>query len=842
MSAKPTYEELQRQLQALEQQTLRYTEAEEALRKSEERYRCIVENSHNAIFMLDDRYRFVYVNNQFCELTGYRREDIMERDFRPFLDEDQRTFLENIYLRRLRGENVFSRYHFYLTRKDGERRKVEIRASAVSAPRGRERTVGFMLDITQRNEALKQLRASEEQFRLLAENANDVIWTRDLDLHLTYISPSVERIRGYTPEEAMRQSPREILTPESYTRIMAFYQTALERENTDNPIETPYVVELEEYCKDGATIWVEASMAWLRNAEGEITGIIGVGRDITYRKQVQEALQESEKRYRTILEEIQDAYFEVDIRGNLTFFNRQMGTLLGYSERELLGMNNRKFMDEMNAALVYRTFNHVYRLEEPSKGFDWKLIRKDNSEIWVNTSVSLIKDSEENKVGFRGIIRDITQKKEMEKQLHRMAYFDELTGLANRSLLQDRFNKAIARAYRYGSLLAVYVVDMNQTKEINDTLGHSAGDEMIRGVAQRLRQSVRESDTVARTGGDEFVILGEAIHLERGAWELGQKIVNTIKSRPFMIQGNTVFQEISVGFSIYPLDSNDKESLLRQADVAMYYAKESLSTRPHRYSFQNDQLSTQFSLAQELRRAIEQNQFVVFYQPQVNLKTREMIGMEALLRWNHPEKGLISPSDFIPVLERTGLIRTVGLRVEQSVCQQIAEWKKQKRVLTQKTINCCIYELNNPVMLDELMATIKKYDIESSLIGIEITERVATRQIEEVRKVLQALSDAGISILLDDFGTGYSSLSLLQKLPIDIVKIDKSFIQSITSDKYSASLVRSIITMCHETDKKVMAEGIETEEQLEFLLKLQCDYGQGFLFGHPAPPESVYDF
>jgi diguanylate cyclase (GGDEF)-like protein/PAS domain S-box-containing protein len=708
MSVNLIHEDLEQQVRRLKEEADRYLLAEEALRESEERYRCIVENSHNAIFMLSDNYEFVYANDQFCELTGYSRNEFIEKDFRLFIDDDQKKFLADIYRRRLQGEDVFSHYNFYLTRKDGERRKVEIRASAVTAPQGKERTVGFLLDITRRSEALKQLK-------------------------------------------------------------------------------------------------------------------------------------ESEKRYRTILEEIQDAYYEVDLRGSLTFFNQQMCNLLGYTKEELTGLNNRAFMDEINAALVYQTFNQVFRTEEPSSGFDWRLIRKDQSEIWVNTSVALIKDKAGNKIGFRGIIRDITRQKVMEKELHRMAYFDDLTGLANRSLLKDRFQKAIARAYRYGTLLVVYVVDMNQTKEINDTLGHLAGDEMIKEVAHRLQMSVRESDTVARTGGDEFVILGEGIHLEKGAWDLGQKIVDSIKEEPFDIYDSSVFQEVSVGFSIYPLDSEDPETLLRQADVAMYYAKESLHSRPHRYSLQNDQLSVQFSLAQELRKAIEKNEFLVFYQPQVDLKTREVIGMEALLRWDHPEKGLISPSDFIPMLERTGLIRAVGLRVEKSVCQQIAQWRQEKRGLTQKTINCCIYELNNPTMLDELLATIKEYRIDSSLIGIEITERVATRQIDEVRNVLQSLSDAGITILLDDFGTGYSSLSLLQQLPIDIVKIDKSFIQSMTEDNYSASLVRAIITMCHETDKKVMAEGIETEAQLEYLLELNCDYGQGFLFGHPAPPDKIFD-
>ncbi len=556
--------------------------------------------------------------------------------------------------------------------------------------------------------------------------------------------------------------------------------------------------------------------------------------------QTEETLREKEQRYRTILEGIQDAYYEVDIRGNFTFFNHRMCEMLGYSEEEMMGMNNRNYLDDFNVKLVYQTFNHVFRTEEPSNGFDWKLIRKDKSEIWVNASISLIKNKKGGKIGFRGIVRDITQQKEMEKNLHLMAYYDELTGLANRSLLHDRFEKAIARAYRYKSLLAVYVVDMNRTKDINDTLGHAAGDELIKGVAHRLELSVRESDTVARTGGDEFVILGEGIELEKGAWALGEKIIKNVKDSPFIIQGSTIFQEVSVGFSLYPLDGQAKEDLLRQADIAMYYAKESLNTRPHRYNAHDDLLSTRFSIAQELRKAIEKNQFLIFYQPQINLKTSEVIGMEALLRWKHPEKGLISPSDFIPVLEQTGLIRTVGLRVERSVCQQIAAWKKQHRPINQKTINCCIYELNNPTMLDELMATIKEYDVDSSLIGIEITERVATRKIEEVRNLLQALSDAGITILLDDFGTGYSSLSLLQRLPIDIVKIDQSFVHSMLKDQYSASLVRAIITMCHDTDKKVIAEGIESEEQLRFLVDLGCDYGQGFFLGEPVPPEKVY--
>ncbi len=679
---------------------------EDMVRESEERYRLIVENIPNAVFILGDDFRFLYANARFCELTGYAPSEFIGQDFRIFLDGEHRNYVANIYLLRQSGRKAPDCYDFSFTDKRGQRKKVEIRATTVSTDQGQTLTICFLLDITDRQKA----------------------------------------------EESLRQS---------------------------------------------------------------------------------------EKRYRLILDEIQDAYYEVDFKGDFTFMNRQMCNLLGYSEDELLGKNNRDYMDQTNARLVYQTFNHVFHTGEPSAGFDWKLICKDGSERWVNASISLIKDERGVRQGFRGIVRDITRQKEMENELHRMAYYDPLTGLANRSLLNDRFQKAIARAHRYGTLLAVMVVDMDHTKEINDTLGHSVGDELIRGVGQRLKASVRESDTVSRTGGDEFVILGEGIETKEGAWSLGQKLLDNVREKPFAIQGNDIFQEISIGFSLYPRDSQDKDTLLKQADVAMYHAKEFYSKTPHRYSPQNDLLSSQFSLAQELRKAVENNEFTIFYQPQVDLQNFEVVGLEALLRWKHPRQGYISPSDFIPILERTGLIRAVGLRVEKSVCAQIAQWKQANRDIPQRTINCCVYELSNPVMLDELLATIKTYDIDPSLIGIEITERVTTRKIEDVRQILQALSDLGITILLDDFGTGYSSLSLLQQLPIDIVKIDKSFIHAMFDDQYSASLVRAIITMCHETDKKVMAEGIETEEQLRYMQSLKCDYGQGFLFGRPAPLEEL---
>ncbi|MFO8048302.1 MAG: EAL domain-containing protein [Desulfosudaceae bacterium] len=696
--------ELHRQINELKEEAWRYRQAEKVLSESEERYRLIVEQSQNAIFILGDSFRFIYANQQFCRLTGYSHDEFIDQDFRAFLKVDQRYALENIYLLRRQGQEAPDRYDFTFTDKAGQEKKVEIRASTVSTDHGQTLTIGFLLDITDR-------------------------------------------------------------------------------------------------------------------------------------KQAEEALRQSEKRYRLILEEIQDAYYEVDYQGNFTFMNQQMCNLLGYPENELLGKNNRDYMDESNARLVYHTFNHVFHTGEPSSGFDWKLICKDGSKRWVNASISLIKDEAGNRAGFRGIVRDITRQKEMEKELHRMAYYDALTGVANRSLLNERFHKAIARAYRYNTMLAVLVVDMNRTKEINDTLGHSAGDELIQGVARRLKESVRESDTVARTGGDEFVILGEGIETEAGALALGEKLLRHVNEKPFLIHDNRIFQEISVGFSLYPHDGLDKDTLLKQADVAMYHAKEYYSKTPHRYSSHNDLFSSQFALAQDLRQAVDKNEFTIFYQPQVDLQTFEVIGMEALLRWKHPRQGYISPSEFIPILERTGQIRSVGLRVEKSVCRQISRWKQNNQDIPQGTINCCVYELSNPTMLDELLGTIKEYNIDPSQIGIEITERVAAKRIEDVRQILQALSDLGITILLDDFGTGYSSLSLLQQLPIDIVKIDKSFIHAMFDDQYSASLVRAIITMCHETDKKVMAEGIETEKQLAYLQSLGCDYGQGFLFGRPAPQE-----
>jgi diguanylate cyclase (GGDEF)-like protein/PAS domain S-box-containing protein len=555
-----------------------------------------------------------------------------------------------------------------------------------------------------------------------------------------------------------------------------------------------------------------------------------------------EALRQSEESYRTILESIEDGYYEVDLAGNLTFFNDSLCKIYGYSRDELIGMNNRHYMSPETSKKTFEIFNKVYRTGEPNRIFDWEFIKKDKSIVNVEISVSLTKNAAGERIGFRGIVRDVSERKRSEERIRYLANYDSLTGLLNRALFRDRLTHAMERARRQQGIFAVLFLDLDRFKLVNDTLGHSIGDELLCETAKRIKGCLRESDTVARLGGDEFVVMLEDIQAPDGAGMVARRVLQAL-ARPVVVEGKEIYSSASIGITIYPFDAQEIEGLLRNADTAMYLAKE---RGRNNYQFFTSEMNARAQeralLENGLRRALEREELVLFYQPRVDMRTNALTGFEALLRWQHPELGMITPDKFIPIAEETSMIVPIGEWVLRAACRQWRRWQDARFDPVDMAVNISVIQFRYAKLAETVQAIVKDTGMDPRRLELELTETALMTSPELCRKRLVAMKDSGIRFAIDDFGTGYSSLAYLRRFPIDTLKIDRSFVKDVRSNSDGAAIVHAIISLGHTLRMKVVAEGVETAEQRDFLLRHDCRDAQGYLFSRPLPAEAATEW
>jgi diguanylate cyclase (GGDEF)-like protein len=434
------------------------------------------------------------------------------------------------------------------------------------------------------------------------------------------------------------------------------------------------------------------------------------------------------------------------------------------------------------------------------------------------------------------MLHDITDRKEAEDSLEHLAKFDSLTDLPNRYLLLDRLEESMELARRSHQKLGIVSLDLDRFKGINDWLGHAGGDEMLQEVGRRLTQALRSTDTVARMGGDEFIILLESVERPEDVQVVCGKILRALQD-PLSIQGQEIVPTCSIGYCLYPDHGSDRDVLLQRADAAMYEAKEGGRGQVRAYSEAfGTASSSSMKLEQDLRRAINSDEFLLAYQPQYELQSGNLSGMEALLRWNHPERGMVSPGEFMNLLEETGLILPVGKQVMQKAAEQVQRWRSAGLEPPRVSVNLSAKQFYNKDLLGDVEDCLKETGLTADCLEMELTETAVMRNMDVSARVLQKLKDRGVRIALDDFGKGYSTLHVLGRIPIDVVKIDSSFIQGVPSDKEKAALTEAIITMAHGLDKQVVAEGVEHAEQKQWLIRMECDHVQGFYFSYPLLP------
>jgi diguanylate cyclase (GGDEF)-like protein/PAS domain S-box-containing protein len=573
--------------------------------------------------------------------------------------------------------------------------------------------------------------------------------------------------------------------------------------------------------------------------QGEVAGLIGVITDVTHYKETERALEASEARFRVLTESSLDLISVMGEDGKILYQSAALRALVGYDPAETIGKNVYQMVHRDDVEHVRAAVRRIVETRQSSGAIEFRIRHRDGA--W-RTFESLGTNCLNNP-HIRGVVfnsRDVTDRKVIQQRIQHLAYHDNLTGLPNRSLLQDRLAHSIARAERGGRKVAVLFIDLDNFKNINDTLGHDVGDELLRQVSRRLTECVRLEDTIARQGGDEFIVLLDSLDDSRGASVVAQKILNALRL-PFVIGGGEQHASGSIGIALYPEDGRDPQTLMRNADTAMFHGK-SLGKNTYQYftAQMNVAVKRRMTLESALRRAVMQKDFVLHYQPQINLETGEIIAVEALVRWKTEDSGMVMPGDFIPLAEETGLINEIGEWVLREGCRQAKEWQDMGLPKRRMAINLSARQFSDRAFLDMVTRVLADTGLEASCLELEITESQVMRQTEGMIMLLNRLSEMGIQLAIDDFGTGYSSLSYLKRLPIQKLKIDQSFIRDITVDPNDTAIVVAIINMARSLDLETIAEGVETAGQLALLRSKGCRIGQGFYFSAPVRAEALY--
>jgi len=585
----------------------------------------------------------------------------------------------------------------------------------------------------------------------------------------------------------------------------------------------------------------EGAQDYLIKGQIEPRELVRALRYAVERQIFEETLFEEKERAQVTLDCIGDAVISTDINGNIIFLNPVGEKMTGWSLNEVAGRPMAEALRIVNANTREVIADPMMKAADQDRNgslpFDSVLIQRDGAEIYIQDSVAPIHDHDGKVIGSVLVFRDVSAARAMAAQIAHLAEHDFLTGLPNRLLLNDRVGQAIALAQRNQDKVAVIFMDIDGFKHINDSLGHPTGDKLLQCVANRLQDCVRAPDTVSRQGGDEFIVLLQGVKKPEDAAIAAERLLKSL-AKGFSIGQQNLHITSSIGVSLYPDDGPDAETLIKNADTAMYQAKANGRQGVQFFKPEmNVRAVERQSIEEDLRRALERQEFTLHYQPKINLATGTITGAEGLLRWSHPTRGSISPSQFIPIAEDSGLILPIGAWVLREACAQSQAWVAEGLPIVSMAVNVSAVEFRNQNFLDNLSATLSETGMDPRSLELEITEGVLMKNAELGASILQSLREKGVRVAIDDFGTGYSSLSYLRKFPLDALKIDQSFVRQIADSPDEATIVTAIISMGRSLHLRVIAEGVETAEDLAFLQDRECDEAQGYYFSRPIPAD-----
>jgi diguanylate cyclase (GGDEF)-like protein/PAS domain S-box-containing protein len=679
-------------------------------------------------------------------------------------------------------------------------------------------------DITQLKQAQQQLQLSEEKFAKSFHSSPDgLLITRQSDGMLVEINEGFSRMTGYDSASMVDQSTIEL----GIWANLNERSKLLEQLNRDG-----FVRDFRSHIrrKDGQIRLCEISSRPLLIA-GEAC-MLTIARDITERHQMQEKLQLAA----TVFESTAEGVLITDTRQRINAVNRAFSEITGYSEQEAIGETPRLLASGLHDSAFYAAMWYQLTAEGHWQG-EISNQRK-NGEIYPSwLTISAVRNKEQFITHFVAVFADISSLKHAQARLDYQAHHDPLTGLPNRTLFESRLQAALLHSQESGSLGAVLFLDLDRFKHINDSLGHPVGDLLLKGIAQRLKENLRDIDTVARLGGDEFIILLPGLAHPSDAEAIATKLLVCFTA-PFQAGEHEFFMSASIGSCLFPTDGNDVATIVKNADAAMYRSKAKGRNRVESYTQDlTSQASARIALEHELRRAMERNEFSLCYQPKISLVTQQLVGAEALIRWTHPTLGEVPPEHFIALAEENGMILQIGDWVLEQACQQMYEWNKLYNPFGALSVNLAGAQLRQPNLLNRINQLLSNYRLAPDCLQLEITENFIMSQAEEALAVLHKLKKLGVQLAIDDFGTGYSSLSYLKRLPLDILKIDQSFVRSLPDDSHDVAIVRAIIALGRSMQLTVIAEGVENQDQQQFLANEGCEQIQGYIVSLPLPPD-----
>lgn len=810
--------------------------AEQTLRLRESLLQNLVQHSADYIVVADGDQGVTYASPAALEFLG-RDAGAEPGAFRlatgHYKPEGSEAF--NQVARQLEGRpGGVARIELEMLRADGQWRWV---AMTVTNHLATEGIAGFVInahDITDQREAEQRLRDSEDRFRALFRFAPDIVMVLDPDGYVLFASPSVEQALGDAISRFIDRETQLSFHADDYAMAIERFDRALE-----NPSEgVSFEARVQHHS--GAWLWWEITVTNLLG-HASVGGLVLNARDVTWRKVAEARLRESEERFRSLVQHGSDLTMLVTEDGTVSFVTPSSMRILGFDPDDIVGRTDFDWISRADRPRFDELLEQSRRRPEPTEPIVISFRHADGS--W--RALQLIATSLLDDVNVRGIVinaHDVTDRRTLEQQLKHQAYHDPLTGLPNRSLFNERLAEARVRAERDRTSYAVIFLDLDDFKIVNDTLGHIAGDQLLRTVADRLGAIARSDDMVARMGGDEFTILIEDLADIESAEAFADRVIRRLQE-PVTINGHEVVVSPCLGIAVGRPDDQTHD-LLREADVAMYEAK--ARGKGQRVVY-DDAMTThawaRMQVQSELRRALAHGQLQVHYQPQVELATGRITEFEALVRWEHPTRGLIAPQEFIPVAEETGLIVPLGQYVLEQACAAVRRWNhgRRERGLDDLAIsvNLSARQFLNPALLDDITRVLRETGTEPGLLRLEITESVALNDFAATRQTLHALRALGVGLAIDDFGTGYSGLSYLRECPIDTIKIDRSYVRGLGADSSDTAMIHAVMAFATTLGLDVCAEGIEREEQIQLLRAVGCQRGQGFYFSGALPVETV---
>ena len=809
--------------------------AEIELVESESRYRTLFENANDIIYIHDLDGNYLSLNHAGERAFGYTLDEVLRLNIRDVTTAQHYEMARAMLAAKINGQAKQTAYEADCVTKDGRILTLEINSSVVYRDGQPFAVQGIARDVTQRKRTEEALTRSEKEYRDLFENANDLIYTHDLRGNFTSLNRAGEQITGYSRDEALSMNISQVVAPEFLGEAKQMIADKL-------TTGVPSAYELEIISKGGRRVSLELSTR-LITIDGTPVGIQGIGRDITSRKEAQSSLHKTVSLFASTFESTADGIIVINHDLEVTAYNQKFIEIWGLPPEIVNSKDGRKFSEfaARQTKSPDKFIAELERLYADPMAVSTHTIELADGRVYERYSQPQFLEG--RPIGRVCCFRNVTERELAEEKLRHYALHDTLTNLPNRVAFMDHLKQAIERlSVNAANRFAILFLDLDRFKIINDSLGHVVGDKLLVALAQRLRSSIRPGDVVARLGGDEFTVLlnrtGDIKEVSRVAERLQAQI-----SEPFKIDNYEVFTTASIGVIIADDLPREADDFLRDADTAMYRAKEAGKARfeifdreMHAHNLNVLQLET------DLRHAVERSEFSVFYQPIVDLGTGHVREFEALIRWRHPLHGLISPDTFIQVAEETGMIIPIGQWILEMACRQTSEWQKTTSTRLSTSVNLSAKQLVHPHLSSQIKKVLDDTGLDPRQLKLEVTESTVMENSDRSLSVLSELAELGVSLSTDDFGTGYSSLSYLHRFPFTRLKIDRSFINKMDEDEKSAAIVKTVLLLGENFGIEVVAEGIETEYQLELLRSLGCQLGQGYIFSQPVDADSAIAF